>query len=464
MIDYIEILSEFTNRLKLEFLPLEVVEQTKIYIADFYAASFAGYQVNHQFNKAIISVFRELGGEEHSTVLFEDRKYSVQDAAFINAVYAHGADMDDGNKISAGHIGTHVIPAVFALAEWIHTRWENVIVAINVGYEYFNRIAGAAQPALYKKGFHSTGVAGAIACAAACAKLLNLTQEQIYDAVSIAAVQSSGLIIIDESGQGCKPINPGNAAKIGVFSALLASKDIDSPKNTLQSKKGWFNAYSRDCNIEMKFDDLGRAFTIAESYLKLYPSCRHTHSCIDAILDLRSKIQIRLPQWINNVDLITIYIYPSAIKSAGIINRPKNANEAKFSIAYCVAVAAQTGKFGLEDLNVANADMTIFNLAQKVKLITDEKMENRSRGIRGCRVVVSLNDGQIFEKVVQRPKGEGLLALSWEELNVKMNVCTDGLLDLQQSNHIILKCKDINPDQTFESYFAGLKKNKISQI
>ena len=238
---------------------------------------------------------------------------------------------------------------------------------------------------------------------------------------------------------------------------MLASKGIDSPRNTLQSKKGWFNAYSRDYNIEMKFDDLGRVFTIIDCYLKLYPSCRHTHSCIDAILDLRSEIQIRSSQWINNIDLITIYIYPSAIKSAGMINRPKNANEAKFSIAYCVAVAAKTGKFGLADLNIANADKMIFSLAKKVKLIADEKMENRSKGIRGCRIVVRLNDGQLFEKVVQRPKGEGLLALSWDEMNAKMNACADGILDLQQSDNIMMKCREINPNQTFESYFVGVK-------
>ena len=32
--------------------------------------------------------------------------------AFLNALYAHGADLDDGNSKSAGHIGASVISAV----------------------------------------------------------------------------------------------------------------------------------------------------------------------------------------------------------------------------------------------------------------------------------------------------------------------------------------------------------------
>lgn len=109
MIDYIESLSKFADEIDYNSLPVQVIEQTKLYIADYYAASFAGFKINRIFNRAVIEVVRELSGKKQSTVMFEACKYSVQDAAFVNAVYAHGADMDDGNRKSAGHIGAHVI-------------------------------------------------------------------------------------------------------------------------------------------------------------------------------------------------------------------------------------------------------------------------------------------------------------------------------------------------------------------
>lgn len=42
----------------------------------------------------------------------------MTNAAFMNAVYAHGADMDDGNRKSAGHIGAHVISSVL---RWVRS-------------------------------------------------------------------------------------------------------------------------------------------------------------------------------------------------------------------------------------------------------------------------------------------------------------------------------------------------------
>jgi 2-methylcitrate dehydratase PrpD len=309
-----EILSNFAAQLKFEDLPKQVVEQTKMFIADYIAAAFAGYRINVEVNSAMLSLVDEMGGAEQSSVLFSKKKYPISNAAFLNALYSHGADMDDGNRKAAGHIGAHVMSAVFALSEALSVLWEDVFVAINVGYEVFNRIAGASQPSLYNKGFHSTSIAGSVACAAACAKLLGLCSEGIYNAMSLGAIQSNGLIIIDESGQACKPINPANAARTGVISAQLAANGIIGPRNPLESKKGWFNAFSDYVDEGALFDGLGQKFTICESYLKLYPACRHTHCVIEASINIRNRIMHR--RKVNDITAIQVITYPSAIKSA----------------------------------------------------------------------------------------------------------------------------------------------------
>lgn len=450
MYDYLDILSDFAVALQFNDLPESVIEQTKKYIADYYAASCAGFRVNKTFNEAVIEVVRSFGGYEQSTILFEKRKFTVEEAAFVNAVYAHGADMDDGNKNAAGHIGTHVIPAVFSVAEWRNRLWRDVVVAINVGYEFFNRIASAAQPSLYQKGFHSTGIVGAIACAAASAKILTLGKDKIYDAVSIAAVQSSGLIIIDESGQGCKPINPGNAARIGVFSALLAMHGIKSPRNTLQSAKGWFRAYSGNQYQKVDVQDLGKNFTIMESYLKLYPSCRHTHSCIDAALKLRNEIVSTLSMGIADIDCVDIFTYPSAIRSAGAIYHPNNTDEAKFSIPYAVAVALWKGNFELSDLMIKGEPPQVSKLSDSIVLRPDESLENRERGIRGCRMVIHMNNGICLERTIETPKGEGEFSLNWDDIRKKMLSCSEGVLEETKALSIIEKCQMIDVDKQFE--------------
>lgn len=446
MLNITEKISHYVENLTYAQLPPEVIEQVKLFIADYYAACFAGYRINTSLNDKVLRLMQEMGGVAESTVLFCDQKLPASNAAFMNAVYAHGADMDDGNRKAAGHIAAHVMSAVFALAEKLKSSWEDVIVSIIAGYDVFNRIVGAGQPAIYNKGFHSTGVGGSIACAAACAKLLNLDYFGIYNAISLSAIQSSGLIIIDESGQGCKPINPANAARTGVISAQLAELGVESSENPLESKKGWFNAFGDEIDLDVLFDGLGENFTICESYLKLYPSCRHTHCCIDAALELREIMQ---NDGCSKLDIqsIEVQIYPSAIKSAGSILHPKNADEAKFSIHYCIATALNNGFFGLEELNVSDCS-DLQDIIPKIALVPNDAMEDRRAGVRGAKMIIKTSKN-IYETTVLIPKGEASKPLQWEDICKKLEQCVGKLYKKEQQHELIERIKSISPDKTY---------------
>ena len=225
-------------------------KQLHTLIIDFFAAAYAGYEENREFNKKVETVVLQQGGTEESTVLFQQNKYSVRVAAFMNSIYGHGAEMDDGNKKAAGHAGVHVIPAVFALAEKMKSSNEDVLVALATGYETFIRISSAAQPGLVKRGFHSTGIAGTLACAAACARLYHLGSEGIEDAISLATTMSGGLLSYGDSRPAIKPLNPGKAAENGVFAAMLANEGIQGPSEALEGPHGWFHAVTDQVNLD----------------------------------------------------------------------------------------------------------------------------------------------------------------------------------------------------------------------
>lgn len=418
------ILSEFAAALTFDQIPDEATETARMFIADYYAACFAGMKVNRQFNEAMLDVIRGMGGAGTASVFALDGKLPVENAAFMNAIYAHGADMDDGNRKAMGHVAAHVLSAVFALAESLSDKtWEEVLTAIMVGYEVYNRVGAMAQPGLVHRGFHSTGTAGAVACGAACAKLMGLNKEGIYSAIGIAAIQASGLIIIAESGQACKPLNPANAAKTGILSAKLAAAGIKGPDFPLESPKGWFHAMTDEVHYEM-LDGLGEEFTICESYLKPYPSCRHTHCGIEAAIGIRDEMGAKAKS-ITEIKSVKLYIYNNAIQIAGQIKVPETPDEAKFSIHYSLAVAMATGNYTLDDLEREPAN-EIKNLAERIELIPDASMENTASGIRGSRLVVEFVDGSEMERTVLLPKGDRANPFSWEDMKRKMEACMQG--------------------------------------
>lgn len=440
-------ISRFVADLRYEDFDGATVEQVKLFIADYYAACYAGYRINTALNEPVMKRMTQMGGNPRATVLFSDIKLPETNVAFINALYAHGADMDDGNRKSAGHIATHVMPAVFALAETLEDiTWQDVFTAIVAGYDVFNRVVGAAQPSLYSKGFHATGIGGGIACAAACAKLMGLDADGIYNAISLAAIQASGLIIIDESGQGCKPINPANGARIGLESAQLAALGVESSRNPLESKKGWFNAFSDTVDENTLFNGLGQTFTINESYLKLYPSCRHTHCGIDAAVAIRRRMEADgiAPEAVEDIE---VTIYPNAVKSTGHTPYPKTVDEAKFSLHYCLAAALEKGEFGLAELEVSRCTMTEM-LVPKIRVIPDPELENRAKGIRGAVVTITAG-GKTYTETVLTPKGEGEQRLSWEDLEIKFRQCAEGMADANAVAGIIAAIRGLNTDKPY---------------
>ncbi len=432
MIHATKILSEFSYNLKYSDLSAEVVDTTKKYIADYYAAAFAGLKVNGEFNSAVESLILDMGGKEECDFIFHPQRVPAANAAFLSACYAHGADMDDGNRKAMGHVGAHVISAVMTMAQCLGSSGTDIITAVNVGYEVYNRVAAAVQPGLVRRGFHSTGTVGAIASGAATAKLMGMSAEEIYNTMALSAIQSSGLIIIAESGQCCKPINPANAAKTGIISALIISKGVKSSAYPLESKKGFFHAMSDEVDEEMITSGLGESFTITESYMKPYPSCRHTHCGIECALDIRKRLPLNA-----EIKSVKVYIYKNAIDIAGQIKVPSVSDDAKFSVHYSLAVALLRGRFGLSDLDISAMDSELLRVIALTELIEDPTMEKRDEGIRGCRVEVILSDGSVYDKTVLIPLGDAANPLSWNDIREKLRACSEGLLSEEEQSRLI---------------------------
>ena len=410
-----------TSKLAQDFFQIQLNagdrEQLRTLIIDYFAASYAGYKQNRKFNEAVESVVFPQGGAEESSVLFQRKKYPVRLAAFMNSLYGHGAELDDGNKKAAGHAGVHLIPAVFALADKLRNSNEDVLLALATGYEAYIRISSAAQPGLVDRGFHSTGVAGTLACAAACARLYKLDAQGIEDAIALATTMTGGLLSYGDSRPAIKPLNPGKAAENGVFAAMLAEAGVQGPTECLEGKNGWFHAVTERYDEKMlKGAD---HLLLHDCYFKLYPSCRHTHCGIDAGVALHGKVKI------DEIETVNVYIYPNAIKLAGI-KIPKNQDDTKFSIQYTLACALIQGSYGIIDMDPPKLTPEVLTLIEKIHLIPDTAMEDRTRGIRGTRVEVVMKDGEKKEETVLVPRGDPEKPLTRSDIIDKLRNCAQG--------------------------------------
>jgi len=405
--------ADFVVRTQFEDLEAEVVQQAKKLILDLVGVSLAGY-ATMEFPKIVASYFADLGGKPEATIVQTKKKFPALNAAFANASCAHAIDMDDGHRFGALHPGAVIIPAALAAAELGGADPKTLLAGIVAGYEIMIRIGAAINPSSLNRGFHITGITGVYGAAAACAKIINLNEEETAGALGMAGLQASGLIQVNHEAEGAKvkPLNPARAASNGLLSCVLAKRGARGPLQILEGEDGYLKAVSDEVKQDLLTKGLGKEYEILKVYVKLYAACRHAHAPIDAVFEALKGQPIE-PEEITRISVDT---YSAAVRLAGI-REATTPSAARFSIPFSVAIAIARKEAGPSQYcEEVVRDRSIQTLAQKVEMTVGEKWEAAYPYKRGATVTVHTRSGKKLSAEVELAKGEPENPATWDEM------------------------------------------------
>jgi 2-methylcitrate dehydratase PrpD len=443
-------LAEYVYQTSFQDLPEHVVEFTKICILDWYGSALAGKDLPPI--QAIKELVEEWGGHEQAS-LVTGGKSSIGNAVLVNAASSHIVELDDIHKSSIIHAGTVVIPAAVAAAEAYDLSGKELITAVAVGYEVCYRIGEAVSPSHYYF-WHNTATCGTFGSAAAVAKLLNLNVQQTMYALGNAGSQAAGLWEFIEDGGNTKQLHTAKAAYNGTLAALLAKKNFTSATKILEGKRGFFEAMAETADPLKITNNLGNVWKITENSFKIHASCRHTHPAIDCILDIMNEHSISFQQ----IKRMTIRTYQTVLNITDKPN-PDSVYACKFSSQFCASLAAVKGSASIRDFtNESLRNPEIENLMKKVDVIVDSYYEEAYPEKWGAKVEVTLENGKIYEKGTDFPKGEPEKMASKDELIQKfISMTVDKLADPEEEVEAIFKLDKIKTRE-------WLRKQHISQL
>jgi 2-methylcitrate dehydratase PrpD len=421
-------IASYLVKAKYDDLPTEVVEFTKLCILDWLASAVAGR------DKPPIHMIRQMveeaGGHSQAT-LVTGGKSSVLHAALVNGASSHIVELDDIHKASIIHAATVVIPAALAIAEWKERSGKDLLLAVALGYEVCYRVGEAVSPSHYYY-WHNTATCGTFGAAAAAAKLLGLSEEQIVHALGNAGTQAAGLWEFIEDGAMSKQLHPGKAAMNGVLAALLAEKGFTGAQRIFEGRRGFFEAMADKYDASKMTEGLGNTFKILENSFKIHASCRHTHPAMDLAKLLRNEKNIR-PDEIRNIH---VKAYQDVLNITDNPN-PQTVYASKFSLQYCVALAFATGNTSLPDFNEdALHDQTIRNLMTKVCVTMDPDVQAAYPEKWGSKLEVELTNGEVVVLTTDYPKGDPENPVSSDELIDKFRVLT-AALPQEETEHFL---------------------------
>jgi len=355
-------------------------------------------------------------------------RWSVTDAAMLDAMLAHTLELDDVHPGSKTHLSASMIPAAWCLGQQLGSSGKEFLTALVAGYEVGHRVGMAFGVAAHRKqGWHATATCGTFAVAAACAHLLGLDGKATASALGLAGSQTTGVWAFLGDGTNSKVLNPGQAAMTGLRCTYLAKYGMQGPVHVLEAEDGGLlKAMSDGGHLEKLTEGLGTTWEILNMDMKPYPCCRSAHAGIDGALSLRKAIlgEGALPlenasqQILDSVVSLEAETYKIGYQQCAVSDgclHPQNPLDAKFSLPYTLAGSLLYGKVD-QDLFTPEkvADPAIQALLGRIRVQEDPELTAAYPGHWSCRVKVRLKDGRVLEQFIEDPTGSYRRPLSEE--------------------------------------------------
>ena len=404
---YIDSLYELTQ---IEF-PEPVILQAKKCLLDYLGVTFAGAALLKEKGDAFLNRLED----GNISVIGFNRKTNLYNAALLNGMSAHIAELDDGMRQGSIHPGAPIISALLPVVQQYNLTGNDLLRGMIAGYEAAIRLACAIQPAHRNKGYHATGTCGSIGAALGVGAALGFSKQQMKNTLSAAATGASGILNVIKGISELKPYNAGQAAVSGIMAALIAQAGFNGSSDVLTGQWGFIDMMTDKSNLSILERKPDEKFGIEKVYVKPYAACRHCHPAIEATLLLRKNQAIE-PEKIKEIVVETYHLAVNGHEHTEI----KGVTDAKMSTPYSVAVALIRGKAGIEEYaDGVITDKQIAELAKTVNVIADDVLNSFVPEKRPAVVTITTHNQKQFSFRVDLAKGEPENPLTIEEIEEK---------------------------------------------
>jgi 2-methylcitrate dehydratase PrpD len=380
-----------------------------------------------------IAALSPFAGPGQASILGRRERLDILNAALMNGISSHIFDYDDTHLKTVIHPAGPVASAILALSEYRPVSGLDFLNALVLGVEVECRIGNAVYPAHYDVGWHITGTAGVFGAAAASAKLLGLSEQQMVWALGLAATQPVGLR--EMFGTMTKSFHPGRAAHNGLTAALLAARNFTSSDHGLEAKRGWANVLSTSHNYGAITGKLGETYEISLNTYKPFACGVVIHPAIDGCIQLRNEHHLTADQ----IERIELRVHPLVLELTGK-KTPQTGLDGKFSVYYAAAVAIVQGAAGEKQFSDGLVrDPVIVALRDRVTTVVDPSIQEDQ-----VRMTIVLKDGRRLDKFIEHAIGSVEHPMTDAALEAKFTDLAGGILPRDRVRRLIDLCWKID--------------------
>lgn len=418
----IECLAQVADEWQHRLLTPEVDWATRRALLDWYATTLPGSR--HPPATLLSEAFSTTRGTGKAICYVDGLQGAPRYAALLNATASHTVEFDDIFKDGGYHPGSSTISAALAVAQDIAASREQLHRAIIGGYEVGCRIALAIQPSHYTY-WHTSATVGTIGAAVSTAMLLGASRQQIAFAIALSSSFAGGHQQ-NLQGQGmAKPLHAGHAADAGLMAGVAAKHGVTASLDSLHAPNGFAAATSDSIgNWAAALDGIDDWTPITRMTIKNHGCCGHIFPALDGLKVLQETVKIT-PERIKSIHI------EGYGATYSMCNRPspESAQEARFSIQYCIAAFLIAGNVRLQAFeSTLMSNAKILELMKKVTVSERQDIAAKYPGKRMANIIVATLDGKKYSHFQETRKGDPENPMSDAELIEKYDELTAGIL------------------------------------
>jgi 2-methylcitrate dehydratase len=416
-------LAAYACSLQFDDLSKETVHEVKRRVIDSIGCALGAW--NEEPCVIARRVASDFSATKGSTIIGTSHKAPPDWAAFATGCCIRYFDYNDTYLSKEPAHPSDNISAALAMAESLGANGRELITAIALAYEVQCRLCDAAS--IRARGWDHVTY-GAFSTALACARLMNLDPEKTRHAVNIAGVACAAMrqARVGELSHW-KGVAFANAARHGVYSALLARAGMTGPAPIFEGQMG----FEKQLGVSLgnvgdvfvkrpsaKTPGEGTAAMILNTSIKYWPAEYHSQSAIEAALFLRNQI-VDLAQ----VAGMTIESHDASVDIIGSEPekwKPETRETADHSLPYITAIALIDGEVSEKQFQPARfMDPKIWKFLESVKVVRNAELSAMYPGAVANIVHVDLADGKRLTKRVDYPLGHARNPLKDAEVEGK---------------------------------------------
>jgi 2-methylcitrate dehydratase len=429
-------LADYASGLRFEDIPSATVHEAKRRFIDSIATAVGA------LDSDAVTIARRcaLGFKSEPAIgLLGGGSSTIEWATFVNGLLIRYLDFNDTYLSKEPAHPSDNLAAVLSVGDLAKASGPSLLTAAVLSYEIQCRLCDACS--LRKQGVDHVTYGALSSCAAAC-KLLALDARRTTHALGIAGVSN---IALRQTRAGELSMWKGcafaNAARSGVFAALLASEGLTGPAPIFEGELGFMNLVTRQTFDVAPFGGAGRPFMINRTSIKFWPAEYHAQSAIDAALGLREEIGANNLGAVKSIDVYTFEAGYNIIGRYPEAWAPRTRETADHSLAYCTAVALLDGDVGFKQFRPERFTAAdVVGLTAKVKVHLDDALTPRYPRSIPNRVVVTLADGRTFTREVEFPRGHAQNPMTDAEVEGKFRSLVEPRYGKGKADHILAAC------------------------